>query len=623
MTDRDLVPRDGGNMPTTSPGGKNYLLAIAINEYQYCSKLSNAVLDVEAFIEILKTRYYFDHENIIFFKNAEATKRHIERAFNKLIDLINPEDNLVIYFSGHGRYNDRRGGFWVPVEASNGDDDWPDYLSNSLIKDYLGKIHSFHTFLIADSCFSGSLFIDKGKEKLTGDRRDTEPSRWGLTSGKKEIVSDGEPGQHSPFAIALLDVLRKTEQPIGVMRICDLVLEKVVANALQTPMGSPLQVVGHQGGQMVLYLRKDEERIWTITKSTNTIKAYISYLDQFPNGKYCDIALDKLEVLEEKIEWDKVPKNKLSALLRYLRNNPVSPFLVEALGLIKKLNDAEVNRFIEDSKFISTNYEKVLLEPKFIIPEHMVLVNGGTFTMGDVMGDKERDNEAVYRVVLKDFLLAKYQLTFDEYDLFCVITDRNLPNDEGWGRGKLPVINISWFDAIQYCNWRSENENLTLVYNFHQGHVIPNWNANGYRLPTEAEWEYAAREGGNMIRFGNGKNIADPQEINFDCTANGRKPYSLEGDPLGKTLPVGSLNKPNALGLHEMSGNVWEWCWDKFGSYPIISKNNPKGVNKGQYRIYRGGSWKEYPVFTRTVFRGRHFPLFKGSDVGMRLARQY
>ncbi len=177
MADRDLVRKDRQSSPASSPRGTNYLLAIAINDYLHCSKLNNAVRDAEALIELLTTRYHFDPAHVTFIKDAEATERRIRRAFDRLIDVVTEQDNLIVYFSGHGRHHERRGGYWIPVEAGTSDDDWSDYLPNDTIKSYLSKIKSFHTFLIADSCFSGSLFIDKSKEKFSGDRRDTEPSR--------------------------------------------------------------------------------------------------------------------------------------------------------------------------------------------------------------------------------------------------------------------------------------------------------------------------------------------------------------------------------------------------------------------------------------------------------------
>lgn len=589
--DRDLVRRDRPSKSASSPRGTNYLLAIAINDYLHCSKLSNAVRDVEAFIELMTTRYHFDPAHVTFIKDAEATEKRIRRAFDRLIDVITEQDNLIVYFSGHGRHHERRGGYWIPVEAGTRDDDWSDYISNDVIKSYLSKIKSFHTFLIADSCFSGSLFIDKSKEKFSGDRRDTEPSRWGLTSGKKEIVSDGRPGTHSPFATALLDVLRKADQPPGVMRICDLVLEKVAANAEQTPMGSPLRIPGHDGGQMVFYFRENEEAAWQTAQQTNTRQAYSDFCDKYPDGKYIDEALAKLDSTEAKDIWDQVSKNREAALRRFILENHASPYVVEAKHLIEKLH--------ANAKPSAT----LVVPPKpIIVPDHMVLVKGGTFLMGDY-------NE-IQKVSLHDFLIAKYQLTFEEYDVFCKATSRQAPEDMGWGRGRQPAIYVNWFDAVNYCNWRSQQEGLTEVYQIKQQQVSPNWQANGYRLPTEAEWEYAAQGGRRSEPF------------DYAGSTNEDEVAWYRDNSQQKTHAVGQ-KKANKLGLYDLSGNVWEWCWDWFDDYPITTKSsdNPKGPDTGSDRVIRGGSYLFSSPNLTIRYRDRSAPYHRSEDVGFRLAK--
>ena len=575
MADRDLVRKDRQSSNATSPKGTNYLLAIAINDYQHCTKLNNAVKDVEAFIQLMTSRYIFETTNVIFIKEAEATKQRIESAFDDLIDIVQPHDNLIVYFSGHGRHHERRGGFWVPIEAGQGDKDWPSYLSNALIKDYLSKIKSFHTFLIADSCFSGSLFIDKSKEKFSGDRRDTEPSRWGLTSGKKEIVSDGRPGHHSPFAAVLLDVLRKADQPLGVMRICDLVLEKVASNAEQTPMGSPLLISGHQGGQFVFYMKEDEGTAWQKALEINSFTSYTNFLIKYPNGKYKEQAYTKLE---QRI-------GDISLLLSTDRTEALK-LLARASTLAMLLPDKQfrLNRLLKDYSSFS----------------EMVFVKGGTFQMGE--------DKAAHRVTLSDFLIAKHPLTFEEYDAFCKAAGRKLPSDEGWGRGKRPAIHVSWFDAIDYCDWRSQQEGLREVYQINQQQVSTNWQANGYRLPTEAEWEYAARGGQKSQGFGYaGSNQVD--EVAW-----------YRGNSGGKTQPVGQ-KQANELGLYDLSGNVWEWCWDCHGDYPSKASKDPKGPDTGSDRVLRGGSWSFFPTHMRVSIRGHNTPSYRDNYNGFRLAR--
>lgn len=260
--------------------------------------------------------------------------------------------------------------------------------------------------------------------------------------------------------------------------------------------------------------------------------------------------------------------------------------------------------------------------PRAAVPTGMVLIPGGTFEMGDVMNDNgQTDEKPVHTVTLSDFYLAAHELTFAEYDAFCTATGRTKPKDSGWGRDRRPAINVSWHDAVAYCNWRSQQEGLQEVYAINGEQVSANWNAGGYRLPTEAEWEYAAREGGQKVRFGDGQNTADPARINFNASADYKKePYSVVGVYRGQTVPVGSLNAANALGLHDMSGNVYEWCWDWYGNYPATAQTNPRGMDSGSSRVGRGGSWSGGPAFVRAANRDNNSPGYSVSGLGFRLA---
>lgn len=255
-----------------------------------------------------------------------------------------------------------------------------------------------------------------------------------------------------------------------------------------------------------------------------------------------------------------------------------------------------------------------------VVPDHMVLVEGGWFNMGDTFGDGY--GAPVHRVRVSTFLMGKYEVTFQEYDAFCEATGRSKPDDKGWGRESRPVVDISWFDAVDYCNWLSRQEGYRPVYTIKGENVSPDWNANGYRLPTEAEWEYAARQRGDKVRFGNGKDVADPMQINFDGNKDS-KSYSIIGIDRQKTLPVGSLNSPNSLGLHDMSGNVSEWCWDWFGVefYSSSPDEDPRGPLSGFTRVVRGGNWMDAPFVVRADCRGSGIPSGSSGIPGFRLVR--
>jgi formylglycine-generating enzyme required for sulfatase activity len=253
-----------------------------------------------------------------------------------------------------------------------------------------------------------------------------------------------------------------------------------------------------------------------------------------------------------------------------------------------------------------------------LLPE-MVLVPGDTFIMGDLFEEGIEDQVPRHEVRLSDFYLGKTEVTFQNFDAFCTATGRMKPSyNNYWDRSQRPVVNIDWYDAVEYCNWLSQQQELKPAYTIDKSQKDPDnygtddakkWivtripEANGYRLPTEAEWEYAAREGGKKLRFGNGKDTANLAQMNFEASAQSKKPYSIVGKRPFNSVECGSLRSPNALGLHDMSGNVREWCADWYGDYLSAPVTNPIGRPKGRLRIERGGSYEDAAHACRTMAR--------------------
>ena len=284
--------------------GKNYLLVIGIDEYTHCPRLYNAVKDAQDIVEVLQNRFQFEATNIKPLYNQEATKQNIYNAFRYFKRKVTPKDNFIVYFSGHGEYDKDFGvGYWIPVEA--GKEANYQYIPNSEVRNILTSIKSHHTFLMVDSCFSGALFA-KGTGRNIPLRKERDPSRWGLTAGRNEIVTDGSPGANSPFAQSILYQLKNTEQPLGVAELCDKVLEVVSANAEQTPRGEPLKVEGHQGGQFVFHLKMDELADWKAALAADSIAVYQSFLTKYPDGKYISDAKLSVKRLQAENLWQKI-----------------------------------------------------------------------------------------------------------------------------------------------------------------------------------------------------------------------------------------------------------------------------------------------------------------------------
>lgn len=244
-----------GEVPDpTKPAGKNYLFIIGINNYQdqpNIPRLNNAVFDARKFSEILLEKYQFDREHCIEIYDEQATQGNILAKFRELAGKITDQDSLVIYFSGHGEYDAQIDkGFWLPVDARR--ENIGSFITFDLLLGYLKAIKSFHTFLIADSCYAGTMFLDRDLPRSLPDRLERIPSRWLLTAGRNEVVTDGPPGQHSPFANALIFHLSHNDDPdLTISELSQLVLEEVVANARQTPRCEPIHGVGHRGGEFV------------------------------------------------------------------------------------------------------------------------------------------------------------------------------------------------------------------------------------------------------------------------------------------------------------------------------------------------------------------------------------
>ena len=197
------------------------------------------------------------------------------------------------------------------------------------------------------------------------------------------------------------------------------------------------------------------------------------------------------------------------------------------------------------------------------IPEkpEMVNVKGGVFEMGSKESFRAKP---VHRVTINTFSIGKYEVTVGQYKAFCTATGRAMPEAPEWGwNDKHPIVNVTFQDAISYCLWLSKKYG-------------GNW-----RLPTEAEWEYAAR-GGHKTKGYTFAGGLDLEKLGWYQDNSGG-----QAQVVGKKLP-------NELGLYDMSGNVWEWCNDWYDSnyYNISPSNNPQGPDSGTMKTLRGGSWR-------------------------------
>ena len=206
-------------------------------------------------------------------------------------------------------------------------------------------------------------------------------------------------------------------------------------------------------------------------------------------------------------------------------------------------------------------------------------------------GNGAEDKKWAHAETVVDFSMSRYEVTVGEYKTFCTATNRAMPEAPYWGwNDQHPMVNVSYNDAIAYCQWLSKTLGVT------------------YRLPTEAEWEYAARGGklGKGTKYSGGRSLDNAGW--YDANS---------GD---QTQAVATKN-PNELGIYDMSGNVWEWCKDWYGEdyYKTSPATNPKGPTSGELRVLRGGGWDGGAAYCRVAYRSGGTPSHRNHFSGFRV----
>ena len=252
-------------------------------------------------------------------------------------------------------------------------------------------------------------------------------------------------------------------------------------------------------------------------------------------------------------------------------------------------------------------------------PDNMVFVQGGTFQMGS--NNVDSDEKPVHSVTVSSFYISKYEVTNEEFIVFLnaknVSSSGSYNGNElidmddtdcaiGYSNGKFyfkgsssadnkkcPVIEVTWYGANEYCKWLSQTTGKT------------------YRLPTEAEWEYAAGGGSSSRTKWAG--------TNYKLFLRSYAWYRSNSG--SKTHPVGTKS-PNSLGIYDMSGNVWEWCSDWYGSYSSSSQTNPQGASSGSSRVGRGGSWSGLASYCRVANRSYDTPTGSNLNLGFRVCQE-
>lgn len=237
-----------------------------------------------------------------------------------------------------------------------------------------------------------------------------------------------------------------------------------------------------------------------------------------------------------------------------------------------------------------------------------VMVKGGCFKMGDSVGEGDPNEQPVREVCVSDFYIGKYEVTNAQYVKFHPEHHSGSSEEPELDKPQMPVVNVSWKDAVEFASWLSQKS------------------GQQYRLPTEAEWEFAARAGSEKSRFwGNDADKACGYANVADMTAKKHRPKWTAfhcDDKHATAAPVGSF-KANSLGVYDVLGNAWEWCQDVYNNeaYTKLPQDDPLYSGSGEYRVMRGGGWSNGPLGIRCSHRVGLSPDFGHHALGIRLVK--
>jgi formylglycine-generating enzyme required for sulfatase activity len=562
---------------------RSYALLIGAGAYTAgWPMLSGAVADIQRLKPVLEAQGF--QCRLVENPTGDQLKRAYEDFINRYG--LDPDTRLLLYFAGHGHtvrmdYGEDMG-YIVPIDAPNPNRNPKEFLQKALdmqmVEVYARRIQSRHALFIFDSCFSGSLFAMSRAIPENISFKTANPVRQFITSGS----ADEQVPDRSVFAGQLIAALkgegdRNGDGYVTGSELGEFLQEKVInySRNAQHPQYGKIRNPSLDKGDFVFALPSapsaptapkvkppsgpelSVEDLKKKTVESEQIKtAWVTRLGKmkssFEDAKQFD-ARESAAPADKEEFWRRF-------IDAYGEDNPYSD---EDNAMLAEANSRRANWGKVKQQFKPTPAEKPAPTSETITGIRMVRIPGGTFEMGSTDGDK--DEIPVHTVTLSAFEMSATEITQGQYKAVMGKNPSHFTGDDN-----LPVESVSWNDAVSFCRALSQKT------------------GSEFRLPTEAEWEYACRAG-TTTKYSLGDNASDLA----------RAGWYFSNSSL-KTHPVGQKT-PNAWGLYDMHGNVWEWCSDWYGNYPSGSVTNPMGAQTGPYRVIRGGGWCNYVYNCRSA----------------------
>ena len=581
---------------------KRVALVIGNAAYQHTAKLANPRNDASDMVAALKKH------NFLVIEGFDLNKADFERKVRDFANALSDAEAGVFFYAGHGLQVAGRN-YLVPIDAELGNAAALEF--EMLRVDVVHRVMEQQTntnILFLDACRDNPLARNLARSMGTRSS-DIGKGLSSIQSGVGTLISfstqpdnvalDGT-GRNSPFAGALVKQILTANDDLSAMLINvrnDVMKEtqrKQVPwehSALTGRFYFSAAAAGVEPPKVAPARLSEAAEAWAAAERTTSVAALEAFVVRYQDTFYAELARARITEL----------KAQQPALQQTGKPAPSAEQKTGSLAQEKAgLSNLPPSRPVRP---LSAAEEREL-KPRDQFKEcqecpQMVLLPAGEFLMGSPAGEADRSNNEDPRrkvTVARPFAVGKFEVTFAEWE-GCINQGgcRHRPNNEGWGSGTRPVIHVSWDDITrEYLPWLSRKT------------------GKAYRLLTEAEWEYAARSG-TTTTYHWGNEIG---ASNANCSGCG-SPWDGQ-----KTAPVGSF-RPNAFGLHDMHGNVWEWVQDCYrDTYANAAPDGAAALSlDGCSRVLRGGSWLGAPRVLRSAVRGGYQPDFRFGNGGFRVAR--